>query len=111
MILSGGLCVWTGLRVMGYFPGRGIVLRVVPPADNSLVGLTELESRASLGQPNVEFAGHYGNHRLGFTKKFNGEIKTAVFKSVAGSIYVSYEERNGVWIVICNSWLMAGSVW
>jgi hypothetical protein len=81
---------------------------ITPPADNSLVGWTETGMRASYGQPKGEFPGHYGLPPMSWVRQFKGEIKTAVFARPGGELYVSYEKRNGQWIVISNSYLPHG---
>jgi hypothetical protein len=81
-----------------------------PPATNAYVGKTEAAVRAELGQPDHEFAGHYGNPPLHFTSQFTGEIKTLVFKRPDGEIYVSFEKRADGWMGICSQWLPQGGV-
>ena len=79
------------------------------PAENVLVGKSETAVRKQWGQPHHEFPGHYGAPPLSFTEKFTGEVKTSVFQVSGGEIYVSFEKQNGVWVVICNSWLKKGA--
>lgn len=64
---------------------------------------------AELGKPWREFPGHFGLPHLDWTKKFTGEIKTAVFKKPGGDVYVSFENRNSIWYVISYSWLPEGA--
>jgi len=79
------------------------------PPENTYVNKPEAVVRSELGEPHHEFAGHYGNPPLDFTKKFTGEIKTLVFKKSGGEYYVSFEKRPPGWVSICSSWLPDGA--
>src|SRR4051812_1803193 len=75
------------------------------PGENALVGQTEAAVRGRYGQPSHEFAGHYGLPPLVWTQQFKGEVKSNVFGRLGGELYVTYEKRNGRWVVIANSYL------
>jgi hypothetical protein len=79
------------------------------PAENALVGSTETAVHARYGEPKQEFAGHYGLPRLGWTQQFTGDVKSAVFGRIGGDAYVTFDKRNGQWIVISNSYLRRGA--
>ena len=61
------------------------------------------------GRPKHEFAGHYGNPPLAWRQQFKGEVKSAVFGRLGGDLYVSFERRDGQWIVVSNSYLPRGA--
>ncbi|MCE9547249.1 MAG: hypothetical protein K8T25_17395 [Planctomycetia bacterium] len=79
------------------------------PDENALVGRTDAEVIARYGQPVSQSAGHYGLVSVVWTQKFKGPIKSGVFWRLRGEIYVSFEQRNGQWIVISNSYLPSGA--
>jgi hypothetical protein len=81
----------------------------VPPSDDSLVRLTEAQVQSRIGRPYRNSDGHYGNPDLPWADQFSGAIKSSVFRRFGGEVYVSYEKRNGVWVVIRNSWLPDGA--
>ena len=78
--------------------------------ENAYANKTEAAVRSELGQPDHEFAGHYGAPPLGFTQTFSGEIKTLVFKKEGYEHYVTFEKRPNGWISICSSSVPEGSV-
>lgn len=80
-----------------------------PPASNSLVGNTEATVLTGLGKPSTEWLGHYGLPPLEWTRRFSGEVKSATFTKRGGKVYVTYENRDGMWYVIKNSWLRDGA--
>src|SRR5438477_12309471 len=86
-----------------------LVRASVWPSENALVGQTEAAVRARYGQPKHEFAGHYGLPPLAWTQQFKGEVKSGVFRRLGGEVYVTFEKRNGQWIVISNSYLPRGA--
>lgn len=87
-----------------------IVRASIWPGDNALVGQTEAQVRARYGQPKYEGPGHYGMPTLAWTQQFKGEVKSEVFGRLGGSIYVTFEKRDGQWVVISNSYLPRGGV-
>jgi hypothetical protein len=87
-----------------------LVRASICPADNGLVSSTETAVRARYGEPTDEFAGHYGLPDAAWTQTIKGEVKSAVFWPLGGRLYVTFEKRNGKWIVICNSYLPWGGV-
>ena len=86
-----------------------VVWASIWPADNALVGTTEVEVQNRYGRPKEEFVGHYGNPPLAWTHQFKGDVKSGVFRRLGGEIYVTFENRDGHWIVISNSYLPRGA--
>jgi hypothetical protein len=80
------------------------------PAENALVGQSEAAIRTRYGQPKHEFDGHYGAPPVEWTRQFDGDVKSGVFRRLGGDLYVTFEKRNGQWIVISNSYLPRGGV-
>lgn len=78
--------------------------------DNAYLNKTEFQVCSLLGQPESEFAGHYGNPPLTFTQKFHGEVKTLVFRSRAYDDYVTFEKQPIGWLVIRSSCVSKGTV-
>jgi hypothetical protein len=79
------------------------------PADDGLVGSTETAVRSRYGEPTYEFAGHYGHATQAWAQQFKGEVKSGAFWRLGGHVYVTFEKRNGQWIVISNSYLPRGA--
>lgn len=79
------------------------------PAANALVGQTEMQIRHRYGEPSRDFSGHFGAPPENWTKQFAGEIRSLVFDQANGQLYITFEHRNGQWIVISNDYLRRGS--
>ena len=95
------------ILVVAAFAGCGSPPPRLP--DNMYANKTEVTVRSELGQPDREFAGHYGNPSLDFTQKFTGEIKTLVFKKAGYEHYVTFERKPTGWTSICSSSVPEGS--
>jgi hypothetical protein len=80
------------------------------PSENALVGWTEAEVMARYGEPLHEFAGHYGLPDAAWTQRFKRPIKSAIYWRLRGEIYVTFENRNGQWIVVAHLYLPRGVV-
>jgi hypothetical protein len=89
---------------------RSVATPLAAPADGTLAGLAENTVRSQLGQPRLEFAGHYGLPNAASTRPYTGQIKTSVFAVSGGDEYVSFEKRQGVWVAVFNNWLPKGGV-
>ena len=96
------------LALAGIFAVVLLVRYSAWPGENALVGQTESQVCARYGKARVEFAGHYGRPSLDWTQQFKGEVKSAKFGRLGGQIYVTFEKRNGQWVVISNSYLPRG---
>ncbi len=78
--------------------------------DNDWVGRTDASIGAEMGSPQQAFTGHYGAPPKSWADQFQGEIKTWVFVGPSATTYVTFEKRNGDWIVISNSRVPNGTV-
>ena len=81
-----------------------------PPPQNTYANKTEAAVRSQLGNPDREFAGHFGAPPDDFARKFSGEIKTLVFKKAGYEHYVTFEKRSAGWISIYSQSVPEGSV-
>ena len=97
------------LFVLATLALTGCASQSMHPPENAYANMTEAMVRAQLGEPHLEFAGHYGDPPLTFTQTFSGEIKTLVFKKPGGEYYVSFEKQPSGWVSICSSWLYEGA--
>jgi hypothetical protein len=105
----GSFWIHVSHEVDAFYDKKAAMQKVGAHSADNLTGRTEAAVRSDLGMPHREFSGHYGNPPADFTSKLSGDVKTCVFKKPGGQMYVSFENRHGTWIVICNSWLPGGA--
>ncbi len=109
--------------VHGYPPARRVLLRAVPflrPDDpqrlkramshDGYVGQTEAQLRAAFGWPADDQEGY---HPLGLrgpaAPLAGGPIRTTVYETKTGSLWVWLERRGGNWICFESEWVPNGT--
>lgn len=79
------------------------------PVQGQFVGQTRAAIEAKYGKPTDEWTGHYGNPPVSYAEQHSPAISTT-YQRFGGTLYLSFEPRQGEWVCFSSDWLPNGCV-